>query len=85
MNLKLELVDDWKRAWRWASVQLAALVALAAGFLTQFPTVLQGLTLYVPERWRPVAAIALALVAFIVPTAARLLRKKPCPEVKPDA
>lgn len=82
MIRRLELVDDWRRSWRWASVRLAALFGVIAGFLTAYPTVLQGLVAYVPAQWRPLASIAFALVAFVVPTLARLLKKKPCPPVE---
>lgn len=77
----LKLVEDWKTSWRWASVKLAAAVAVLAGVLTANPGLILGLIPYIPDGpWRVVATVGVTTIVFIIPTLTRLLRKEPCPE-----
>lgn len=49
------LVPDWKDAWRWLSVQLAALMAVLATAYDYLPVVRD----YLPEGWVKWAALLL--------------------------
>jgi hypothetical protein len=86
-DMGIKLVEDWKRSYRWASVQLAAAVAIIAGILTANPGLLLGLIGYLPEgSWRTVASVGVSVTVFVLPTLTRLLHKEPCPEgEKPNA
>lgn len=64
MNL---LIDDVKSAWRYLSVQLAALLALVASLWPFFPEMQQ----YLDPAW--VKYVALAILV------ARVIRQKPTP------
>jgi hypothetical protein len=75
--MRLHLVDDWRRSWRWASVRLAWLAGISAGVLTAYPDELKGLVAYVPEPWRPLASLAVALAVGGLPWLARVTKRKP--------
>ncbi len=49
----MKLVPDWRDAWRWLSVQLAAATALLATAYDYLPAVRS----YLPEGWVKWAAI----------------------------
>lgn len=71
-----------------ASIRLAAVVAFISGILSGNPELLLGLIPYLPEGpYRVIAAVAVSVIVFVIPTMARLIRKEPCPpvELKPDA
>jgi hypothetical protein len=51
--MKLRLVPDWRHAWRFLSVQLAAVIALLATAYDYLPAIRD----YVPEGWVKWAAI----------------------------
>jgi hypothetical protein len=42
----MKLVDEWKSAWKWLSVQIAALAVLAMQLYEQFPQFQQ----YIPDK-----------------------------------
>ncbi len=72
----MKLIEEARQFWRWWSVRLAALAGIVAGYFTAYPAQLQGLLAYVPERWRPVASIAVGLVVFALPTLARVIKQE---------
>ena len=83
--MPLRLVQNWRHAYRWGSVQLAALVAAVSAVLTLNPNIVIGLLAFIPRG--PLqygAALLVALFVFIIPVASRVLHKAP-PEVCPDA
>lgn len=51
------LVEDWKSAWTWLSVQIAVLLAILTTVQTQYPQVLEAL----PQGWQSVFAVAIIL------------------------
>ncbi len=51
--MKLRLVPDWRHAWRFLSVQLAAVIALLATAYDYLPAFRD----YVPEGWVKWAAL----------------------------
>lgn len=70
--LRARLIDDWHRAWRFASVrlQLAAIAFLALYELV--PAIPQEISTLIPQAWR---GPLLGLYA-VLGIAARLVRKK---------
>ena len=54
--MKVKLIDDWKDAWKFLSVQLAAALALLDTAYEYLPAV----QTYLPEGW--VKWIALAII-----------------------
>lgn len=55
--IRVGLIEDWTRAWRLLSVQLAALLAVLDAAYEYLPAVQQ----YLPEGW--VRWLALAIIA----------------------
>lgn len=71
--LENKLVAGWRDAWRWASVQLAAVAAIIAGVLTAHPEILIGLIAFLPSGGlRLLVAAGVALVVFGAPLLTRL-------------
>jgi protein-S-isoprenylcysteine O-methyltransferase Ste14 len=54
----MKLVDNWKQAWRWFSIQALALVALLPVVWPQLPP---QVTAWVPEAWRPWVVVIIAI------------------------
>ena len=55
------LVEDWRKAWKWISVQIMALIVVAQGLVTFVPTLKD----FIPEYiWHPLMAV-LALLAIL--------------------
>ena len=46
----MTLVENWKSAWKWFSVQALAVIALLP---LVWPSLPPGVTAWVPESWRP--------------------------------
>lgn len=72
--LDQHLVDEWRKAWKWSSVQLAAV--FGAGLTTFFsqPQLALSIINYMPAdpTERAFAALAIGAVAFFGPTVLRL-------------
>jgi len=43
----MKLADEWKHAWKWLSVQLGAVIAIAPELYQQ----VEGMKEYVPISW----------------------------------
>lgn len=71
-RLRQRLVDDSHLWWRLWSVRFAAIAAAVVGAVTAQPQILLGLLAYVPDGWRPVAAVLAAVISFVIPTVLRL-------------
>ncbi len=83
--MKLQLIENWRASYKYASIQFAALVAILAGIMSANPGMLLGLINYLPVGpMRTVAAVFVSLVVFVIPALTRILQKKPCPP-KTDA
>ncbi|WP_408591205.1 hypothetical protein [Novosphingobium sp.] len=65
------MMHDFRTLWRFWSVKLAAFVGLLVGYLVANRPALDTLLDYVPDQWRPLAAVVIGFVAFAVPTAVR--------------
>lgn len=68
------LVPEWRKAWKWSSVQFAALIAAAVSAFASQPELLLSIVNYMPAdpTQRAFAAIAVGGVAFFGPTVLRL-------------
>lgn len=55
------LVRDWRRAWRWLSVQIMVLIAAAQGLLEFLPTIKEFIS---PSVWHW-SMFGLAMLAII--------------------
>ncbi len=58
----MKLVDDASRAWRWFSVQIAALLAVLPLAWAELPGDVKA---YLPPEWRPwiVTGLAVGIIA----------------------
>lgn len=54
----MNIIPDWRSAWRWFSVQALAIIALLP---VVWPTLPPSVTAWVPESWRPWIIVALAI------------------------
>lgn len=59
--MKLEPIDNWRKAYRMLSVQAAALLALVAAAYDHLPT----LHAYLPDGWVKWAALAVIAARII--------------------
>jgi uncharacterized membrane protein YfcA len=64
------LTDEWRNAWKWLNVQLAALLVAAPILYAQ----LESLQAYIPPKW---FRYGIALLALLI--AINTLRKKTPP------
>lgn len=72
--LDKHLVPEWRKAWKWSSVQLAALIGTAVTAFAANPQLLLSIVNFMPAdpTQRAFAAIAVGGVAFFGPTLLRL-------------
>ncbi len=75
--LDKHLVPEWRRAWKWSSVQLAALISAVVTAFAAQPQLLLSIINYMPAdpTERALAAIAIGGVAFFGPTLLRLWKQ----------
>lgn len=68
------LVPEWRKAWRWSSVQFAAAVSAAVTAFAANPQLLFTVLNYLPAdpTQRGLAAVGIGLIAFFGPTVLRL-------------
>ena len=62
--MKLKLVENWRECWRWASVQLAALVAGVVGWIVADPTAVPLMLELLPDDLRALLAPFTSLIVF---------------------
>lgn len=60
--MKVRLVSRWSEAWKWGSVQLAALLAAVAALEAQLPL----LAAYLPEHWVSYACLAIIVARLLL-------------------
>lgn len=72
--LDKHFVPEWRRAWKWSSVQFAALIGAAVSAFAANPSLLFQMLNYLPAdpTQRGIAAVAIGLIAFFGPTVLRL-------------
>ena len=71
------LVENWREAWRWASVRGAGAFAAVVGALAANPDLLLSVIAFMPTEatQRAFMAVGVALVAFFGPTILRVWRQ----------
>lgn len=72
--LDKHLVPEWRKAWKWSSVQLAAIIGAAVTAFAANPGLMFQVLNYMPAdpAQRGAAAVAIGLIAFFGPTLLRL-------------
>lgn len=63
--LELRLVDDWRHAWKWGSVQLALAYGAIQSWAAADPDGFQRAMAMLPEDIQRYVGIALALAAIV--------------------
>lgn len=80
----MKLVEEARQFWKLWSVRLAAVAGIVAGVLSANPGLLLGLITYFPAGMiRNLAAAAIGVLVFAVPTIVRLMQQPA--KGKPDA
>ena len=74
------VVDDWRDAWKWASVRLAALGGILTAILAAAPGFAKELWDQLPQDLRSTAPAWVPVLVFAIPIAVRLYKQG-----KPDA
>lgn len=59
----MKLIEGWKQAHKFASVRVAALAGLAAGYFAAYPEQLAAVMGMIPEWARPVLGFAIFAAA----------------------
>lgn len=62
-QLELRLVDNWRQAWKWGSVQLALLAGAVSGWAASDPNGFARVMDMLPEWARPLLGLGLAMSA----------------------
>lgn len=71
------LIDEIRSAWKLGSVKLAALAGVLATILASNQSIALGLIYFLPVGpLRIVAAVAIGLVVFVIPTIKTVLERK---------
>ena len=60
--MKIRLVEDWRQAWRWFSVQAIAIVTAFLAVWAVFP---EDLKAVLPAGWTKAVAIAVLLIGLL--------------------
>ena len=83
--LDKHLVPEWRKAWKWSSVQLAAVASAAVGALAAQPQLMLSIVNYMPAdpTQRAMAAIGVGAIAFFGPTILRLWKQGKADEQDP--
>ena len=75
-RIKAKLIDDWCKAYKFASVWLAALAGVLTTLMVANPGLFIALATYLPAGWRPVGALVIGFLVAAVPTIVRLWKQK---------
>lgn len=71
--MKLRLVEGWRSAWRWYSMQLHVIGTMLASMLVIMPQMPAEVQRAIPEEWRVFAIAAW----FVLGVLARVTQQKP--------
>lgn len=73
----MDLIDETRSAWKLGSVKLAALAGVLATILASNQSIALGLIYFLPVGpLRIVAAVAIGLVVFVIPTIKTMIERK---------
>lgn len=76
----MNFIENWRSAWRWWSIRVAAIAGIISAVLTAHPTILLGLINMLPGGiWRTVLAAGVGTIVFVIPTLARLWNQEKKP------
>ena len=73
--IKDRLVDDWRSAWKWVSVQLAVVGSLLIGWFLAYPETILSTLNMLPAELRPWCPPAVSFGLFVLVLAARLWKQ----------
>ena len=76
----MKLVDDWKKSWRWATVQASAIGAALSGLAAAYPAVALEVWSSLPQELRDALdeyRFGVAASIFCAGIALRLLQRGP--------
>lgn len=76
IKFDLEPVANWRKWHKMASLRLAAVASALIGFIITNPTFLFSPVMFLPDEWKLVSAMAVAIFVFALVAATRLLKKK---------
>lgn len=79
-KLRLQLIDGWRSAWRWWSMQMHVVGTVLVSLLLMVPTMPQEIQEMIPVAWR---AVAIGLW-FALGIGARLVQQRPKSKVCDD-
>lgn len=82
---KLELVDNWRKWHKMASMRLAAIFAALIGFIITNPTFLFSPVMFLPDEWKLVVALGVTVLVFGLVASTRLLKKVPHDDGNPPS
>lgn len=71
--LKDRLVDDWRHAWRWFSVQLHMIASSALLLLQMAPVLPPEIQRHIPQPWAAILTVAWTVLGLY----ARLVKQRP--------
>ncbi len=73
----MSLLDEIRSAWKLGSVKLAAVAGVLATILASNQSIALGLIYFLPVGpLRIVAAVAIGLVVFVIPTIKTMIERK---------
>ena len=73
----MSILDEIRQAWKLGSVKLAALAGVLATILASNQSIALGLVYFLPVGpLRIVAAVAIGLVVFVIPTLRTMIERK---------
>ena len=59
----MKLIDNINDAWRFASVRLAVIAGIIVAWTTTYPEQYEALVSQLPEQWRPLIGVVVAIIA----------------------
>lgn len=75
--MKLKLIDEARKWHKLASVRLAMIAGVVAGYLAANPSVTQDLLALLPDGpWRVFASVGIGLFVFSAAAGTRLVKQK---------
>lgn len=73
----MSILEEIRQAWKLGSVKLAALAGVLATILASNQSIALGLVYFLPVGpLRIVAAVAIGLVVFVIPTLRTMIERK---------
>lgn len=74
-EMKIKLIEEWRSAWRWWSMRLAAVGSIAVAYVLAYPDILLSTLNALPPEMRAVFPPAIGFVLFALVSIARLVKQ----------